>query len=251
MHATKYQQFHKRNVKTQKAIENNSHCEKKIQKRRRNHPPTVKDPAVFGVCHEASSLVIEEPLRLLEDSISPPTGWAQSRRSGSALMQASVRRPAQRPRQTHTQIRVGCSFISLNYLLSKFRSQNRANHLWPARILISSAKHSREPPRVLEPASPQNPLYKRVRRTAICHYSFSRGLRKKSFKNSLTGRLILCDPRPKVICKRTSPSERVPFHTARTPQAIRETWFSAIHGSQYSTSVCAKRLAIGLQNVFQ
>ena len=63
-------------------------------------------------------------------------------------------------------------------------------------------------------------------------------------------RLILGDPRPKVISKRTAPSERVAFHTARIPHAIRETRRRAIHRFQYRTSVCTKHFAIGFQNVF-
>src|SRR5215472_995562 len=135
--------------------------------------------------------------------------------------------------------------------LSKFRSQNRANQLRPARILISPAKHSRERPRVLESPSLYNPPYKRVCLTAICQYNFSRGFGKKSVENSLARRLIFCDPWPKVIRKRTPPSGRVAFHTARIPHAVREMRPSAIDRSQYCASVGAKRFAIGLQNAFQ
>lgn len=138
----------------------------------------------------------------------------------------------------------------LKHLLSEFRSQNRANQFRLAGILISPAKHSRERPRVLESSSLQNPLYKRVCLTAICQDNFSRGLRKKSIENSMARRLILGDPRPKVISKRTASSERVAFHTARIPHAIRETRCRAIHRPQYCASVCAKHFAIGVQNVF-
>jgi hypothetical protein len=75
-------------------------------------------------------------------------------------------------------------------------------------------------------------------------------LRKKSVENSLARPLIHCDPRPKVIRKRTAPSERVAFYTAHIPHAIREMRPSAIDRSQYCASVGAKRFAIGLQNAF-
>src|SRR2546430_15325418 len=107
------------------------------------------------------------------------------------------------------------------FFFSSRRRHTRFDCDWSSDVcssdLISPAKHSRERPRVLESSSLQNPLYKRVCVTAICQDNFPRGLRKKSVENSMARRLILGDPRPKVISKRTAPSERVAFHTARIP----------------------------------
>src|SRR5215472_3665535 len=77
LRATKSQRFHKRSIKNRKAIKNNPHHEKKIQKRRRNHPPSVKDPPCFAVCHARFIPFIDEPLRSFADSIAIP-GVARS-----------------------------------------------------------------------------------------------------------------------------------------------------------------------------
>src|SRR5206468_6488012 len=122
--------------------------------------------------------------------------------------------PSSDPGPTHARIRgADYSPVSLKHLLSEFRSQNRANQLRLAGILISPAKHSRERPRVLESSSLQNPLYKRVCVTAICQDNF----RSEEHTSELQSRSDL-------VCRLLLEKKKThSIHTAKPTTTLVET----------------------------